>query len=94
MGFKKVKMTNVFEFFVKVDGGYHKCFIFKNGRRNNMFKGCGGSEMIITMSNGWKIITNDLWYDKFYNELDPNSLIGTGSLNYNNEIADESFIYP
>jgi hypothetical protein len=50
--------------------------------------------MIITMSNGWKIVTNDLWYDKFYNEPEPNSLIGTVNINANSEIPDESFIYP
>ena len=84
---------NTIKFFVKVDNGYHECIIFKNGPRNNFMKGCGGSEMIITMSNGWKIKTNDLWYDRFYNEIAPNVLMGSVSLNYNNEITDESFIY-
>ena len=86
-------MNNTIVFFVKVDNGYHKCIIYKNGPRNSFMKGCGGSEMIITISNGWKIKTNDLWYERFYTELDPNVLIGSVSLNNNNEITDESFIY-
>ena len=86
-------MTNTIEFFVKVNDGYNMCIIYKNGPRNTYIKGCGGMEMIITMSNGWKITTNDLWYDRFYKELDPNVLIGTVSLNVNHEISDESFIY-
>ena len=89
-----LKMASTIEFFVKMNGGYNKCIIYKNGPRNTLMKGCCGMEMIITMSNGWKIATNDLWYDKFYTELDPNVLIGTVSLNYNKEISDESFIYP
>ena len=82
------------EFFVKVDGGYHKCFIFKNGRRNNVFKGCGGTEMIITMSNGWKIVTNDLWYEDItYLDLPINALTGIVEVNVNDEPVDETYIY-
>jgi hypothetical protein len=84
---------NAIAFFVKVGDVYHKCFIFRNGPRYQSIKGCGGMEMIITMSNGWKIKTNDLWYDKIHNEIEPDSIIGTVSVNSNNEITDESYIY-
>ena len=84
---------NAIEFFVKVGDIYHKCFIFRNGPRYQFIKGCGGMEMIITMSNGWKIKTNDLWYDKIHNEIATDALIGKVSVNSNNEITDESYMY-
>ena len=86
-------MTSTIEFFVKMNGGYNKCIIYKNGPRNTLMKGCCGMEMIITMSNGWKIATNDLWYDKIHNEIATDALTGKVSVNSNNEITDESYMY-
>ena len=80
-------------FYVKNDNNYHECTIFPNGPRIPGTLGCDGIILLITMTNGWKIKTNDLWYERFYTELDPNVLIGSVSLNNNNEITDESFIY-
>ncbi len=84
---------SIIEFFVKVGENYCNCFIFREHQRYSFIKGCDGMEMIITMSNGWTIKTNDLWYEKTYKNIQIDSLIGTVSLNTDHKITNESYIY-
>ena len=84
---------NIIEFFVKVGENYCNCFIFCEHQRYPHIKGCGGMEMVITISNGRTIKTNDLWYGKTYSDIRIDSIIGTVSLNTDNKITDESYIY-
>ena len=83
-GFKK-QMDNVIEFMSK---GRH-CVIYKNHRRFEYLLGCSGNLLIIKLSDGRKIKTNDLWYIE-----NNKNFILTGEVSiYNNEIADEVYIY-
>ena len=80
-------------FYVKNDNNYHECAIFTNGQRISGTLGCDGIILLVTMTNGWKIKTNDLWY-MCHNIIDLpiNAKIASVSVS-NNEIVDESFIY-
>ena len=71
---------------------YHECFVSRSGPRSGLMKGCGGAELLITITNGLKIKTNDLWYINYNVKLPENSIIGTVSI-YCNEIVDETIMY-
>ena len=80
-------------FYVKNDNNYHECTIFPNGPRIPGTLGCDGIILLLTMTNGWKIKTNDLWYT-CHNIIDLpiDAKIASVSVS-NNEIVDESFIF-
>ena len=83
-------MDNVIEFMSK---GRH-CVIYKNHRRFEYLLGCSGNLLIIKLSDGRKIRTNDLWYEDItYLDLPINALTGIVEVNVNDEPVDETYIY-
>ena len=80
-------------FYKKIDFMYLECLIYKKKQRYPVIKGCGGISLIVTLSDGRKIRTNDLWYEDSYIKLPLNSLTGIVEVNTNDDPVDETYIY-
>ena len=65
------------------------CFVYTDGPRYDQFKGCAGNLLIITLSDGRIIVTNDLWYETYVPGCNLSGTVRT----YNNEIVSESYVY-
>ena len=86
---RKQQKPRSFILFTCTQNSLNTCFVYTDGPRYGVFKGCAGNLLTIRLSNGKLIKTNDLWYEKH----DPECvLLGTVST-YNNEQTDESYIY-
>ena len=87
-------MKPFFVFYKKFDYLYRECIIYKDNQRYPMIKGCGVITLLVTLSDGRKIRTNDLWYEDItYLDLPINALTGIVEVNVNDEPVDETYIY-
>ena len=78
-------------FYQKTSDIWREWSIFTDGPKNP-WRGCCGNIMMISLSNGKQIMTNDLWHTNYVEVLPDNALLGDVSI-YTQGVPDETYIY-
>jgi hypothetical protein len=74
------------------DSIWREWIIFTDGPKTSL-RGCYGNILLVQLSDGRKIKTNDLWHSNYFSILPKNSLSGEISIYTQGVDVDETYIY-